>query len=308
VIVVAGEALIDLVIRPDGSVTAALGGGPFNVARTIARLGGEVSFLGAVSNDRFGTMLADQLVADGVSLVATVRTEAPTTLAAAELDDHGSATYRFYLTDTSAPSLDEVPPAVQGADTLHIGTLGLVLEPMAATLLAHLDQVAPDVLVMTDPNCRSRVIPDRAAYVARLASVYAKSHVVKISTDDAEYLAPDTEPLELVKQIVAAGVQVVLLTAGKDATYVVTAHDITALPTPTVTVADTIGAGDSFCGGFLTWWRGNGFGVNELADHALVVQAARAAQAVSAFTVTQVGADPPRREQLDASWSACVPN
>lgn len=304
-IVVAGEALIDLVIRPDGSVTAALGGGPFNVARTIARLGGDVSFLGSVSNDRFGTMLADQLAADGVSLDATVRTEAPTTLAAAELDEHGSATYRFYLTDTSAPALDHVPAAVATADTLHIGTLGLVLEPMASTLVAHLEQLSPDVLVMTDPNCRSRVIQDRTAYLARLDTVYARSHVVKISTDDAEYLAPDVDPIELSRRIVAAGVRVVLLTAGKDATYVVTAGDTTPLPTPTVTVADTIGAGDSFCGGFLSWWRGNGLGVDDLADHGLVVQAARAAQTVSAFTVTQVGANPPRRDQLDASWSAC---
>lgn len=308
VIVVAGEALIDLVIRPDGSVTAALGGGPFNVARTIARLGGEASFLGSVSNDRFGTMLADQLAADGVSLAATVRTEAPTTLAAAELDEHGSATYRFYLTDTSAPALDHVPDAVRLADTLHIGTLGLVLEPMASTLVSHLREVPSDVLVMTDPNCRSRVIPDRTAYLARLDDVYARSHVVKISTDDADYLAPGVDPVELSRRILAAGVRVVLLTAGKDATWVITADGTTALPTPTVQVADTIGAGDSFCGGFLTWWRGNGLGVDELADHGLVVQGARAAQTVSAFTVTQVGANPPRRGDLDASWSACSPS
>jgi hypothetical protein len=34
-IVVGGEALVDLVIDPDGAVTAKLGGGPFNAARTI---------------------------------------------------------------------------------------------------------------------------------------------------------------------------------------------------------------------------------------------------------------------------------
>jgi fructokinase len=306
--VVAGEALIDLVIRTDGSVTAALGGGPFNVARTIARLGGEVGFLGSVSDDRFGSMLAAQLLADGVSPAATVRCELPTTLAAAELDDHGSATYRFYFTDTSAPALTEVPDVVRSADTFHLGTLGLVLEPMASTLVRLLAELAPDVLVMTDPNCRSRVIPVRERYLARLDQVYAHSHIVKISTDDAEYLAPGIDPVELARSIVAAGVRVVLLTAGKDATWVVTAGDATALPTPLVQVADTIGAGDSFCGGFLTWWRGNGFGVAELSDHALLVQAARAAQAVSAFTVTQVGANPPRRDQLDASWGACDPS
>ncbi|MCB1000025.1 MAG: carbohydrate kinase [Acidimicrobiales bacterium] len=304
-IVVAGEALIDLVVRPDGSVTAALGGGPFNVARTIARLGGEVGFLGSISNDRFGTMLADRLVADGVSLEATVRTEAPTTLAAAELDDHGSATYRFYLTDTSAPALDRVPDVARRADTLHVGTLGLVLEPMATTLVGLLDDVADDVLVMTDPNCRSRVIRDRAAYLDRLARVYRRSHVVKLSTDDAEYLDDATEPIDLARRLVDGGVRVVLLTAGKEATWVVTPTGVDALPTPLVTVADTIGAGDSFCGGFLSWWRGNGFGVAELADHALVVEGALAAQAVSSYTVTQVGANPPHRDDLDASWSSC---
>lgn len=38
-ITVAGEALMDLVIDPSGAVTAVPGGAPFNVARTIARLG-----------------------------------------------------------------------------------------------------------------------------------------------------------------------------------------------------------------------------------------------------------------------------
>ena len=40
-IVVGGEALVDLVIDPDGRSTAKLGGGPFNAARTIGRLGSE---------------------------------------------------------------------------------------------------------------------------------------------------------------------------------------------------------------------------------------------------------------------------
>ena len=53
-IVVAGEALIDLIVAPDGSVAANPGGGPYNTARTIARLGQPVTFLGRISSDRFG--------------------------------------------------------------------------------------------------------------------------------------------------------------------------------------------------------------------------------------------------------------
>ena len=67
-IVVAGEALVDLLIRPDGSVTAVQGGGPFTTARTIGRLGVPVAFLGRLSADGFGRAMAARLAADGVML------------------------------------------------------------------------------------------------------------------------------------------------------------------------------------------------------------------------------------------------
>ena len=86
-IVVAGEALIDLILHPDLRLTAVAGGGPFNTARTIGRLGGDVAFVGRLSTDRFGSMLREALEADDVDLTLATSTEAPTTLAVAELDD-----------------------------------------------------------------------------------------------------------------------------------------------------------------------------------------------------------------------------
>ena len=100
-IIVAGEALVDLIIRTDGTVEAALGGAPFNTARAAGRLGSDVEYLGTLSLDRFGMMLAEQLAADGVGTRWTHRSERPTTLAAAELDHTGAATYRFYVEGTS---------------------------------------------------------------------------------------------------------------------------------------------------------------------------------------------------------------
>ena len=65
-ITVAGEALIDIVIGASGSVTALPGGAPFNVARTIARLGGDCQFLGKLSDDGFGEQLRSTLQEAGV--------------------------------------------------------------------------------------------------------------------------------------------------------------------------------------------------------------------------------------------------
>ncbi|MEQ9161226.1 MAG: PfkB family carbohydrate kinase [Ilumatobacter fluminis] len=131
-IVVVGEALIDLVIDPDGSVEAAAGGAPFNTARGVGRLGGDVAFAGVLGTDRFGTMLARRLADDGVDTSTAPRVDLPTTLAAAELDEHGAASYRFYFAGTTAPALD-APPTTTG-DVLFAGGLGLVLEPMADTV------------------------------------------------------------------------------------------------------------------------------------------------------------------------------
>src|SRR4029078_6036324 len=67
-IVVAGESLIDLILGADGRVEAVPGGGPYNVARTLGRLGQAVAFLGRLSTDRFGSMLRAGLAAENVDL------------------------------------------------------------------------------------------------------------------------------------------------------------------------------------------------------------------------------------------------
>ena len=138
-VVVAGEALVDLILRPDGSITAVPGGGPFNAARTLARLGIETAFLGGLSADRFGHDLRTRLEEDGVRLGMPVPLNLPTTLALAELDEGGAASYRFYFAGTSAPlvTAEDARAAFDAeATVLHVGTLGLVFEPMATTMEA----------------------------------------------------------------------------------------------------------------------------------------------------------------------------
>ena len=300
VIVVGGEALVDLVIDPKGSVAAKLGGGPFNAARTIGRLGSPVAFLGALSRDRFGRQLHERLLADHVDDSLVHFTELPTTLAAAELDESGSASYHFYLSDTSAPlgGVGELPGSTR---LLHVGTLGMVLEPMGASLEALTVGAADDVLVLLDPNCRPRVTPDRGGYLARLARMAARADAVKVSTDDLEFISPGDHAAGIA-DLLARGA-VVLHTDGGHSTKV---HfpDGTRLevPVPTVTVVDTIGAGDSFGGAFAAWWHQAGLGRADLADHAAVEAAVVAGVQVAAVNCTRAGANPPSAVELGDAW------
>jgi fructokinase len=301
VIVVGGEALIDLVVGPDGELGAHPGGGPFNTARTLSRLEQPVFYLGRISEDRFGERLRGELADDGVRLDAVVPTSDPTTLALAETDAHGAASYRFYTEGTSAAGLtteDALDALPDGVGLLHVGTLGLVLEPMATALEAVIAAVAEHALVMLDPNCRPSLIPDRAAYRRRLGTTLRRSHVVKASVDDLVWLEPDIPPADAARGLLAEGPAAVLMTDGGEGVQVITADGQHHVPAPPIEVVDTIGAGDAFSGGFLAWWRMQGLGAENLRSLDSVLAATEFACEVAARTCERAGASPPRLEEL----------
>ena len=297
VIVVVGEALVDLVVDAHGSVTAALGGAPVNTSRACGRLGADVSFGGAISVDRFGSMLTAQLAADNVALDLVERSDQPTTLAVAELDERGAASYRFYVDGTSAPSyttkLEDRRP-----DWLFTGGLGLVFEPMADTVEAMLDDRPAECAVMVDVNCRPRVVNDRERYLTRLDRVIAQADIVKVSDEDVAYMHPGVAPLDAARALLAHGPRAVVLTAGAESVHVLTAAGAIDVPVPSVDVVDTIGAGDSFSGGFLAWWSGAHRTIQQLGSLDHLALAVSAAVVVAGITCTRRGADPPWLHEL----------
>jgi fructokinase len=301
VIVVTGEALIDLVLTQGGDLAGHPGGGPYNVARTIGRLGQPVAYLGRLSTDGFGRRLRAELEADGVGLDAVVATDVPTTLALAELDASGGAQYEFYASGTSAPGLTLEAAAAalpEDAGTFYLGTLGLVFEPMASTLESLLARMGAGTLVALDPNCRPAVIEDAAGYRGRLARMLSRTDVLKASDADLEWLDPGAEPVSAARALLTGDGAVALVTLGGDGALVVTADDVVEVRAPVVEVVDTIGAGDAFMGGFLAHWRGRGLGRADLGRLDELGEAATFACRVAAITCSRAGADPPRRDEL----------
>jgi fructokinase len=303
VILVGGEALYDLVVDGSDELRAHPGGAAFTTARTIGRLQQPVAYLGRLSSDHFGTTLERMLAADGVRLDAVVRTEDPTTLALAEIDGTGSARYRFYERATSAPGLTTEAalaalPAAVGI--LHVGTLGLMLEPMATAYEAVVEELSGRALIAVDPNIRPWVLADGEAYRRRLRRVLGHADVVKVSEEDLAWLDPQRTPAAAARALLDQGPRVVLLTRGSDGALALTADGgEAAVLAPPITVVDTIGAGDAFGGGFLAWWRSQGLGRDDLDDTDLVVEATRFAALVAAQTVARPGASPPFLRELD---------
>lgn len=301
-ILVGGEALFDLVLQEGvEELRGHAGGGPFNTARTIGRLEQPVAYLGRISSDRFGERLWAMLEQDGVDLGCVVRTEDPTTLALAEVDHEGVARYRFYERGTAAPGLTAETALGIVPDDLrfvHVGTLGLALEPIATALEAVVERFADRALIAVDPNCRPWVVDDHDAYQARMRRVLTHAHVLKVSEEDLAYLEPELPVVEGVRALLDHGPTVGLLTRGPSGAVVITRTAEVAVPAPRAKVVDTIGAGDAFGGGFLGWWSEQGLGVDALAKIDTVVEATRFACLVAARTCSRPGASPPYRHEL----------
>jgi fructokinase len=306
-IVVAGEALVDLIVRPGGEIVSVAGGSPYNAVRAIARLGVPASWIGGLSSDRFGRMLEAGLADDGVGRDLVQRTDLPTTLALAELASDGSATYRFYAEATSAPNVHSAPLAggiPASARAFLTGSLGLVLEPMASTLEAIAAAVLPDRIVMLDPNARPSITRFPDAWRARMERIMARADIVKASTEDLQFLRPGAAADEAVAWIGSLGARVILVTDGGRPVSVHLAGTVHAVPAPEVRVVDTVGAGDTFGGAFLACLVHEGVTRATVADEAAVLRATRFAVRASAFVCQRAGADPPTLAQLGGWPSA----
>ena len=296
-VVVAGEGLVDLIVDTAGGLRPALGGGPFNAARAIGRLGGEVAFLGCISHDRFGERLCGGLTDDGVDTSLVVRTESPSTLALAELDEHSAARYRFYVAGTAAPDLSEeaaLRTLGRRPWAVHIGTLGLIFEPIGTSIETLIGQLPADTLVMLDPNARPSATPDLVAWRARIARLCGRTSIVRVTTDDLEVLYPGQAPLDAAEMVLGLGPTLVVLTDGARAVHLLArSRPRVEVPVPRVEVVDTVGSGDAFGGAFLAWLQAHGMGIGGLTDDAAVAAATKAAIRVASITCTRVGADPP---------------
>ena len=305
-IVVCGEALIDMIQNGDGTQQATPGGGPFNTARALGRLGVPTAFLGHLSDDAFGRELARLLAADGVSLqLASIGPE-KTTIAVADVDSEGFAEYQFLVQGTSAPNLTpELVPAHLGADVdaVHLGTLGLVLEPMADTLTGLVERERDGRLVMVDPNVRPGLIPD-SDYRERLVRVISCSTIVKASDSDLDWLYPGEPHQGAARRLLDRGIALVVVTLGEQGAFAIHRDFEVSVPAPRIDVVDTIGAGDAFGAALLAWLHDHESIRPDLAlERDQLEDALRYACLAAAITCSRAGADPPWRWELAPTTS-----
>lgn len=291
-VAVIGEALIDIVDGPGGSVEH-VGGSPANVAVGLARQGVAAQLLTRIGRDPRGERIAEHLAASGAGLAASSWSAQPTATARAVLATDGSARYEFDI-DWTIPAPDVDAAAVQ---LVHSGSIALFLDPGADVALGALERAAgTDILVTVDPNIRPALAGDHATAIARFGRAVAASDLVKLSDEDAAWLYPGRGEIEVLTEIAAHGPKVVVMTRGKDGLVAYGPGGIVTEPAWQVHVTDTIGAGDACMASLIASLIED---PAVLTDERMLRRALHRAAVTAGITVSRAGANPPTRAEID---------
>jgi fructokinase len=324
-VLVVGEVLVDVLPSRPGehgsarqdaamSLTGRFGGSPANVAVGLARLEAPVAFAGRLARRGYGPWLRSHLAAEKVDLDLSVDADEPCTLAVVNIDAAGVATYEFYGPDTAdwAWKPEELPPAATlTGGCVHTGSLATGLEPGAGVICAWLRELRRqgDVAISYDPNIRPSLLGEVDLVGQVVAPALASAHLVKVSEEDLGVLHPGVAVEEVINGWLAGhegndeeGPTLVVVTAGEDGARAWHADGrFVHRTTPKVTVVDTVGAGDAFTAGLLSYLHEQGLltpgGLVSIGTENLEAAVDRGNR-VASLTCTRPGADPPHRGAL----------
>ncbi len=299
-VLVIGESLMDVVSSPSG-VDEHAGGSPMNVSVGLARLGRPVQLLTRIGSDDRGASIAASLTRSGVGLFPGSIVGGATSTSTATLDASGSANYDFSI-EWSLDFVTELP----GSPIVHTGSIAAFLEPGASELEALLEALpgtagAGRPIITFDPNIRPSIIGPRAESLGVVERLAALATVVKVSDEDALWLFGELGPDEVVDRLLAIGATLAIVTLGAAGAVLGTARHRVRVPGRRVTVADTIGAGDSFMSAVvqkIAAMLDSGVDAAAIVDGSAIdagtlVEIGEFAVTCAAITVSRVGSNPP---------------
>jgi fructokinase len=302
-----GEALTDFVPRQTREGALAFqpltGGSVFNTAIALGRLGAPSGFFGGLSRDFFGDELRKQLAASHVDTSLSPITDRYTIAAFVKLEG-GQARYSFIDEGSACRMLspEDLPALPSTVTALHLGSFPLAIEPCGSAFEELCRREHQTRVIHFDPNIRANLIKDRVAHRQRVERIVAMADVIKMSDEDLAWMAPGGTADAFAHDWLGRGAKLIVITRGGNGAAAFTRKFKCEIPGIPVTIADTIGAGDTFTAGILGFlYRSRLLDKPAIAalDRARVEQALNFAARAAAITVSRPGADPPWAHELE---------
>lgn len=245
-----GEILADMIgEEKNGTVTyeRKAGGAPFNVACALKRFNRSVKFVGSVGDDLIGSFLINYAKDFGMDTTYIHQNkERNTTLAFVELNEVGERSFCFYRKNTADYFMPDVSDELlKATDIVCIGSLMLADEGCVEYALDIIDRAHSfGKTVAFDVNYRTDIYRDTESAIKTYKRILAAADIVKLSEDEVEIFTED--------YVNGLTGKLVLITLGADGSEWRYKGENGRMPSITVKVVDTTGAGDAFFAGALS--------------------------------------------------------
>ena len=232
-----------------------LGGAPLNFAFFAKELGADAYAVSAVGGDELGDETLAVAATTGVCLDYVQRSSLPTSRVLVTLNEVGIPQYEIVegVAWDAIEGSDAALKLVEDADVICWGSLAQRSEKSRNSILSLLD-AAPDTCVKVfDINIRQHYYT-REVVEASLE----RANILKLNEDElplvARMLGVEGSDKEIVSILIDMySLKYLIYTHGADFSEVYSADgEYSHVPTPKVSVADTVGAGDSFTAVFVT--------------------------------------------------------
>ena len=310
-LIACGDALIDFVptrsVEGREAVMPAVGGSCLNVAIGMARLGAPTGYVGGISTDLFGRMIADHATASNVALDLATRSDHQTTLAFVRIVE-GESHYAFYDAETATRSWTYRRGSIRfdTIEAIHVGSTTLANDQGAAETKALIADAWASSTISFDPNCRPNLVKDKPAYLGRMTEFAGSADLIKMSDVDFAYLFGEEPYPQRASTLLGQGTSLVVITRGNNGAIAWHAQaGQIEVQAPKVEVADTIGAGDSFQAALLlALYKQDRIARPRLKDMGAdeLRRALSFAANCAGLTCTRPGADPPWSHEISWIW------
>lgn len=295
---VVGSVNVDLVVRVHSLPSAGetVTGGTFdqhhggkgaNQAVAAARLGADVTFVGAVGDDDFGRAALANLQGEGVGVSGLRVAGIPTGVALIVVDDEGENQIAVASGANGSMIGTSIEEALMTVAALSPGGVYLAnfeISDDAVLAGAHLAQQAGMTVVINPAPARE--LP---------AALLALRPILVPNASEAQALTGEIEPLNAARVLAARSGAPVVVTLGPQGAIVVDEGAAETVPAPLMEAVDTTGAGDTFAGALAA----------ELAAGSALIDAVRFAVRAASISVTVAGArgGMPSRAEVEAGLS-----